>query len=122
MDGFRNPTTQELALLRRLLSQPFRGAEELRSQAEAALLSRADSRGSPAWRIQIPRTIQRAEVSHRTPAGAEWVAPDVDGCMVHFVVHVVDGYLDEVEVFREDGGPLNRLPQVSELRAAHPPE
>ncbi|WP_448721617.1 DUF6984 family protein [Microbacterium natoriense] len=35
---------------------------------------------------------------------------DRDGVRVHLLLHVVDGYLDELEVLRGDSGPIMSRP------------
>jgi hypothetical protein len=34
------------------------------------------------------------------------VAEDEDGTTFHVLLHVVDGYIDELERYREDGRPI----------------
>jgi len=43
-----------------------------------------------------------AHVARRVPVEAE--LEDVDGVTIHVLLHVVQGFLNELEVFREDGG------------------
>lgn len=54
-----------------------------------------------------------ARVDQRIPVEAE--APDVDGVMIHFLLHVVGGVIKEVEVFREDSGKIRRFPKDTDL-------
>ncbi len=40
----------------------------------------------------------------RIPVEASY--PDADGVVVHVLLHVIDGRLDELEVYREDSGSV----------------
>jgi hypothetical protein len=40
-------------------------------------------------------------VHRRVPIEA--VADDIDGMTIHVLLHVVDGYIDGLELYREDG-------------------
>lgn len=103
------------ALLNRLLSSPFIGRDSLLRQVDQAELNWIWERGSPALLIRVDSDAERADVQQRTPLEAEGIAKDVDDVTVHFVLHVVDGYLNEVEVFREDGSPLQRMPTLTDI-------
>ena len=43
-------------------------------------------------------------VVQRVPVEAE--AEDIDGVTVHVLLHVIDGYIDELEIYRDDSAPL----------------
>jgi hypothetical protein len=43
-------------------------------------------------------------VRRRIPVEASY--PDADGVVVHVLLHVIDGRLDELEVYREDSGSV----------------
>jgi hypothetical protein len=55
-----------------------------------------------------------ASVARRIPIEAE--AADDDGVNIHFLLHTEGGFLAELEVFREDSGPILVLPAPSALR------
>ena len=57
---------------------------------------------------------QLAEVTRRIPVEAE--AEDSDGVSIHFLLHVVDGVVHELEVYREDSGPVLHRPRPEQLR------
>ena len=46
---------------------------------------------------------------------------DVDGITLHVQLHVVDGFVKELELYKEDGSIPNGLPPASDLKvfAAH---
>jgi hypothetical protein len=104
-EGFREIRAQEAALLERLLAREFPGSAELREQLRTITLVEIDADGS--LRLST-RSSVRAAVGRRIPVEASYV--DRDGVRVHLLLHVVDGYLDELEVLREDSGPIMSRP------------
>jgi hypothetical protein len=114
----RPPTGEELALLERLLSRDFPGRDALMRQIPCVRVRWIDADGSPAMLLSFSDGVLPAEVEHRTPPEAEGIAHDSDGQTIHFVLHVVDGLLNEIEVFREDGQPVQRLPEVCSISLA----
>lgn len=63
--------------------------------------------------FQTDTSAPKAEVARRIPVEAE--GRDADGESVHFLLHVVDGRLSEIEIYRDDGAPLSRMPDPGEL-------
>jgi putative aminopeptidase FrvX len=55
-----------------------------------------------------------AKVVRRIPVEAE--ARDEDGTVIHVLVHVLDGKLNELEIYREDSGTVVRKPAPEQLR------
>ena len=76
-----------------------------------AQVRRIDADGS--LEISVPEG-PRAEVIRRVPVEAE--AVDSDGVPIHVLLHVVDGLLHELELFREDSRPVRRPPAPEDLR------
>lgn len=95
----RRPTGQEFALLTRLVGSSFEGASALARQLATTLVTTLDENGS--LRLHPGDTIP-AVVSGRIPVEASY--PDADGVVVHVLLHVIDGRLNELEVYREDSG------------------
>lgn len=55
-----------------------------------------------------------AKVIRRIPVEAE--AEDSDGATIHLLLHVVDGYMKELELYRDGVGAVKRLPAAEDLR------
>lgn len=106
-------SARERAVLARLFEMPFAGRDELRLQFEQSRVTHLGPRGSPALVFTVPDDLPKAPVVHRIPVEA--AAEDVDGVLVHFILHVVDGRLSELEVFREDGESIQRMPRAASL-------
>jgi RHS repeat-associated protein len=84
------------------LSADFPGKRELVDQAKGALAETLDADGSIALHPAVDATA--AQVVGRIPVEAEF--EDLDGATVHVLLHVVRGFLNELEVYRDDLGPV----------------
>jgi hypothetical protein len=109
--GSRPLSRQEVLLLSALLRQDFPGRDALEQQASHASASPIDENGS--LRLHPPDR-PLAAVERRIPVEAE--IDDEDGVTVHILLHVLDGKLNEIEVFREDSGALRRRIDPDALR------
>jgi hypothetical protein len=103
---------RERRMLAALLAADFPGRSALSVQAAHVKGRRIDQNGSLALAPE-PETL-RAEVVRRIPVEAEF--DDQDGVGVHVLLHVLDGYLNELEIYREDSSPLQREPDPEDFR------
>lgn len=87
----------ERALVDALLADAFPGRDELRAQVAGAHARVIDSDGSFALRATGPS----ARVIHRVPVTGS--TRDDEGIGVEVLLHVVEGLMVEVEVYRVDG-------------------
>ena len=60
------------------------------------------------------KTDIKAPVIKRIPVEAE--TEDADGVPIHLLLHVVDGKVAELEVYKDDGSPITKMPAASQLR------
>ena len=97
----RHLSNEEANIFEILLAVDFVGKQAIQQQLHAVAVDDLDDNGS--LRL-YPASGPRAEVRHRIPIEAE--TSDVDGTRVHVLLHVVDGMVDELEVYREDSRPL----------------
>jgi hypothetical protein len=107
---FREPTALERELIATLLRPEFPGRDVLVKQLESAQVKTLDADSSLTIAARID---ERAEVVQRVVVEA-W-ATDTDGMLIEFLLHVIDGRLDEFEVFRADSKPLQHVVQPGEL-------
>jgi hypothetical protein len=93
----------------------FQAAEALSRQLASALVEPIDSNGSLRLRpvSPIPATISR-----RVPVEATYA--DADGVLVHVLIHVIGGVLDELEVYREDSGTVVVAPADASMLEVEP--
>jgi hypothetical protein len=102
---FRTPTLSEQALLERLLEADFPGREDLLTMICNLQVKVIDDEGS--LELQS-RSSKRASVIKRIPVEAE--AKDADGITIHVLLHVNDGQPTELEIFKDDGSSVKRMP------------
>ena len=81
-------------------------------QASRATVRQIDADGSLEFWVTggVP-----AEVVRRIPVEAE--AVDSDGATIHLLLHVVDGLMNELELYRDGGGTVRRMPAAEDLRS-----
>jgi hypothetical protein len=104
-------TEEELSLLAVLLGADFPGREALREQVGKAKARRVDTEGSLELSVPVG---EAANVVRRIPVEAE--LEDSDGVAIHVLLHVVSGFLNELELFREDGGLIQGPISPDKLR------
>src|SRR6476469_707849 len=92
---------REIEILSKLLSPDLPGGAELRQQVADALVTEIDGNGSLQFAIQphhAPAAVNRRVVS-------EGIAPDEDGAGINVILHVLNGRLNELELYRDDLAP-----------------
>jgi hypothetical protein len=94
-----------------LLAADFPGNTALKLQTSGAMVRQIDSDGSLEFSIANGRP---AEVVRRIPVEAE--ADDSDGVTMHLLLHVVDGLMNELELYRDGEGTVRRMPAAEDLR------
>jgi hypothetical protein len=100
----------ERELLEKLLDHEFPGRDDLRRQLGSAAAQQVCEDGALALRVASG---QPAVVKGRVPT--EGSCPDADGVMIHVLLHVVNGMMDELEIFKEDGTDIVRPPTAGAL-------
>jgi hypothetical protein len=112
---WRPLSKRESEVLARLLTPDFPGKRELMEQAKGALARPLDPEGSIAL---LPRVgTSSAEVVQRVPVEGDWEEPgeEPNGPRVHVLLHVVRGFLDELEIYRDDLEPITGAMRPEEL-------
>jgi hypothetical protein len=107
---FRPLKADERALLEKLLDCEFPGRDELRRQLDYVAAQQVYDDRTLALRVTSG---QPAAVKGRVPT--EGKCPDVDGVMIDVLLHVVNGMMDELEIFKEDGSDIVRPPTADAL-------
>ncbi len=102
----------ERLTLAKLLTADFPGRTQLLQQAQGALAKTLDAEGSIALRSSVDAPA--AQVVRRIPVEAEF--EDLDGVTVHVLLHVLEGFLDELEFYRDDSAPIQGPVRASGLR------
>jgi hypothetical protein len=119
--NWRPLTDSELAVIQRLLVAEFEGVQELRQQLDGIMARIIDEDGS--IKFLVTNKI-RAQARTRVPVEGntsitEGEPYQVFAPHVNVLLHVVEGLLDELEIYCDDGSE-GRLPQASELHIFTP--
>ena len=112
---FRTLKPEEKKLLDHLLEGDFPGREVLTEQVKSSVVRNIDENGSLEFQVASDST---APVKFRIPAEGE--AQDSDGATIHVLLHVVNGKIHELEVYKEDSSPVISPPNPSEFRLFRP--
>lgn len=108
--SIRKPSEYEVALFARLTELEYPGRDVSKRQLEQCQVGLIDEDGS----LRVHTTVQeKASVLFSVPVEA--VAKDSDGVAVHFVLHVVNGLVHELEIYKDDGSPIRSMPPAKEL-------
>ena len=98
-------------MLEKFLNQEFPGGGDLRKQLAGVEVRGIDSDGS--LELRPDPSAPRADVVRGIPIEAE--VEDLDGVKIHILLHVLDGVMRELEVYREDPGRVQRGLDADEL-------
>lgn len=105
---FGRPTDADRALLERLLGADFPGRDALVPMIHNVLVRTINEDGGLELQSQVGG---KALVIKRVPVEAE--AKDQDGVVIHALLHVVDGRPIELEIYKDDGSTIKRMPLAS---------
>ena len=108
--SFRPLTTYERAVLEKLLEPDFPGRDELRRQMSSVVAKELFDDGT--LMLNCGPT-SPAPVKCRVPTEGE--CPDVDGVTIHVLLHVVDGAMAELEIFKDDSSKIRKPPSPHDL-------
>lgn len=108
-------TNPEVTLLNRLLERDFPGRDEIAKQVNSARVEQIDSNGSLKFFVSSPT---RVVTKFRIPVEGEF--EDIDGTTIHVLLHVVNGIVDELEVYKDDSSAVRSMPDAKQLRIFNP--
>lgn len=108
--SYRPLRENEREILEKLLEPDFPGRGELREQLNSLTVEELDEDGGLALQSV---TGSQAPVKWRVPTEGE--CKDSDGVSVHVLLHVLDGRMHELELYKEDGSRVCRLPEARDL-------
>jgi len=111
-EHFREPVPTEREVILRLLAADFPGKEEIARQLADCRVRIIDDEGS--LELEPSDAAKSAMVEKRIPVEAEGI--DEDGIHVHVLLHVVKGFAAELEIYKDDGTPIRRMPSACDLK------
>ena len=111
MTSYRPLSDWERRILLKLLqAAPFAGRDDLLLQVEKATARSIDEDGSISLKSS---PTPKASVTARIPVEGE--AQDTDGMVIHYLLHVVDGTMSELEVYKDDSSRVLRQVDPEEV-------
>jgi hypothetical protein len=113
---YRHLTPEERKILDRLLEPDFPGKNAFAEQVRNCTVREIDEDGSLEFGV-VGGPIAGA-VKYAVPTEAE--AEDVDGVVIHFLLHARDGKVKQLEVYKEDGTRVRQIPTANQLRVFAP--
>ena len=109
---YRPLSFAEKAILDRLLAHDFCGRDELAQQIVHSSVRQLDDNGSLEFCIES--SIKADAVRARVPTEGE--AVDSDGVIIHFLLHVVNNRVAELEIFKEDNSMIKAMPSADAIQ------
>ena len=111
MSSYRALSSWEKGLIQRLLSSPFPGRDELLNQVENVAASPIHEDGTPLDEngSLYLKSSSPVKASVRTRVPAEGEAQDIDNVTIHYLLHVVEGRIEQLEIFKEDLSKVSSL-------------
>jgi hypothetical protein len=101
----RDLRDDERALVGQLLARSFNGRNEIAAQLRGAQVIAEGVGDTRTLRFAPPGgDAHPAPTALRIPV--EGIADDVDGVAITVLLHVVDGWVTELEIYRVDGKPI----------------
>jgi hypothetical protein len=110
----------ERNVLDRLLDANLPAHQTLRQQAAHAKVGAEAKGDTRTIRFVFCAHVPRAEIKARVPVEAQ--AVDADGGEIAVLLHVIDGRLDELEVYRFDGGDIHDEVDPNSMRVMINPD
>lgn len=109
----RSLKPEEAGILSCLLSVDFQGRDQLLNQIQSARVIEEckECRSIVILVNNLPEYV--ATVKRRVPVHAR--ATDLDGGIMHILLHVVHGFIDEMEIYREDLQNVKEMPKPNSL-------
>lgn len=102
---FRNFLQIEKAWLEAMLSVDFLGKEIISKQLDNAQISRDYNVGYISLKINVDKSIEQFPFQIRVPI--EMRVSGKDDIPIVFLLHVIDGVVDELEIFNADSSPIS---------------
>ncbi len=109
----RSLTPEEKGILYHLLSVDFQGRDQLLRQAQSARVTEECKECHSIVIVVDDLPENSAPVKRRVPVHAQ--AVDLDDGIMHILLHIVNGFIDEVEIYREDLQSVKEMPKPSSL-------
>ncbi|WP_338552533.1 hypothetical protein [Paenibacillus sp. KS-LC4] len=105
LDEKRRFSEEERSWLSKMLSVDFPGIQVIKDQLNNCHVIGICACGCKTIDLEVESGTRRFPLEARIPV--EMICND-EGCPIVFNLHIVDGYLNELEVYRADSQPINK--------------
>jgi len=109
----RHPSENETAILQKLLSVNIPGVAELLVQIQNIMVQAIDYDDNYSSIELLPQNFNKCAISQRVPVEGSW--KDKNGGNVSILLHVIDGFLHELDIIKDDGTALIGLIELSQI-------
>ncbi len=107
---FKNFSQIEKVWLESMLSVDFLGKEIILKQLDNAQISRDYNVGFISLKFNVDKSIQQFIYRGRVPI--EMRVTGKNEIPIVFLLHVIDGFVDELEIFNADSSPISNYIQI----------
>jgi hypothetical protein len=114
-DDWRELSEYESAILTRLLEIEFQGRNEIQSQLAGCVVRQICGLGTIRFKV---KSGSLAKVNWFIPVEA--TACDSDGYLIHYLLHVENGRIAELEIYTDTTFDIKRIPKPDELFVFEP--
>lgn len=109
--GLRKPSEYESAIFAQLTSIDYPGKDIVKKQLDNCHVTVIDEFGSLRLRTE---STEKAMVQTRVPI--EGTGSDADGFLIHYSLHIVNGFVDELEIYKDNLAKIIKPILPQELR------
>jgi hypothetical protein len=102
----------ERALIEQLLAKPFPGRDEIASQLADTQVIAEGERDTRTLRFASP-AVAAPMVPTKLRVPVEGIGDDEDAVPIQVLLHVVNGAVTELEIYRVDGQPIKRRDRLA---------
>ncbi|QAY65380.1 DUF6984 family protein [Paenibacillus protaetiae] len=111
IESERGLSLEEHQWFSKLLSESFEGRDGLKEQVKKCSVVGRCGCGCRTIDLKVEESAPKHFFETRVPV--EMLVQTDDGIPIVFYLHVVDGYIKELEVFKADSSPIVRMPDIS---------
>jgi hypothetical protein len=107
---FRNPTEEERLILHKMCSHKGYYKDKLLNQVAHCVVRPIDQIGSLAFEVHSDQRIDKS-----IGVAVEAEALDVDAVTIHYLLHVRDGIIYMLAIYKDDISSVKRYPSAEQL-------
>lgn len=109
----REFTPEEKLWLQKLMNFDFKGKDAIIKQLQSSKVIGQCACGCKTINIRVDHAIEQYPYSIRVPV--EMTAIQSDGIPIVFLLHVLNGYIAELEIFKADSSPVSETIKLDNI-------